>query len=166
LGRRSRKRRPVAATAGEPPARPTRAARSEERNAAARAQLKPLAPGERPRAVTVAAIIAALLAIANLVGAFIGVGLNGKSVNAVSVALWPVVLVIAAVGMWRAKYWAVLGFQAALAFQILIFALLLLKANLLGAVILIPIIAALGYLFWKLVRAMARLQMPDRQRPT
>jgi hypothetical protein len=158
------------ATASEPAARgarPTRAARSEQRNAEARAQLEPLAPGERPTAVTVAAIVAALLAIANLVGAFVGIGVNGKDVNPVSVALWPAVLLIAAAGMWRAKYWAVLGFQAAVAFQILIFTLLLTRSqNLLGPAILVPIIAALSYLFWKLVRAMARLQMPERQKPT
>jgi hypothetical protein len=165
LGRRSRKRRPAS---GPPPAASgaDEPSRSERRDAAARAQLPPLAPGERPTAITVAAVVAALLAIANLVGAFVGIGLNGKSPNAVSVALWPAVLLVAAVGMWRVRYWAVLGFQAALAFQILIFALLLTRADLLGAAILVPIVAALGFLFWKLIRAMARLQMPQRERPT
>ena len=41
-------------------------ARGRERDEAARAELEPLAPGERPRAVTIAAVLAALLGIANL----------------------------------------------------------------------------------------------------
>ena len=41
-------------------------ARSRERTEAVRASLEPLAPGERPRAVTVAAVVAALIAVANL----------------------------------------------------------------------------------------------------
>jgi len=46
--------------------RPDRYARSRERDAAARAALAPLAPGERPRSLTIAALLAALLAAANV----------------------------------------------------------------------------------------------------
>ena len=65
MGRRSRKRasRPAAAPQPVRSPRPT----SEERNAAVRAELEPLAEGERPTAVTVAAIVAFLLAAANLI---------------------------------------------------------------------------------------------------
>ena len=45
-------------------------------------------------------------------------------------------MIICAIGMWRLRYWAVLGFQAVLAIVILIFALLLIRAsNLLGFVV-------------------------------
>jgi hypothetical protein len=65
--------------------------------------------------------------------------------------------------MWRAKYWAVLGFQALLAFQILILCLALLVAeNLIYAAGAVVAIGLLGTLFFKLIRAMARLQMPER----
>ena len=47
---------------GAAQARPRRL-RGEERDAAIRAQLEPLAPGERPRAITVAVIVAAVLAV-------------------------------------------------------------------------------------------------------
>ena len=40
-----------------------RYARSRARDEAARAALKPLEPGERPRAVTVAAVLTALLGL-------------------------------------------------------------------------------------------------------
>jgi hypothetical protein len=65
--------------------------------------------------------------------------------------------------MWRVRYWAVLGFQALLAMIVLVFALFLLRAsNLLGFVIPVVVIAAAGFLFFKLVRALARIQMPER----
>ena len=41
-------------------------ARGRMKDEEARAKLQPLAPGERPRAVTFAAVLAALLGIANL----------------------------------------------------------------------------------------------------
>ena len=47
-------------------------ARSEQRNAEERAGLKPLAPGERPPALVAAAVVAALLGLANLVALLAG----------------------------------------------------------------------------------------------
>ena len=64
-------------------------------------------------------------------------------------------------GMWRARYWAVLAMEAVLAILIVILAVLLLKASTIGTVlILLAVIVPAGLLFWKLVKAMARLQMP------
>lgn len=162
MGRRSRKRRPVAATAGEPPARPVRATRSEQRNAEARARLKPLAPGERPAAVTVAAIVALLLAFGNLIAYAAGLTIEGKRPSLVSIAIPTVIMLVAGIGMWRAKYWAVLGFQALLGILICYLALFTIRAsNLLGLLVPLAIIAPSGFLFWKLVKSMARLQMPE-----
>ena len=67
--------------------------------------------------------------------------------------------------MWRGRYWAVLGFQALLAISIVIAALALLFASNVEAVIRsVLIIVPAGVLFWYLIRAMARMQMPTRTR--
>jgi hypothetical protein len=73
-------------------------------------------------------------------------------------------LAAAAVGMWRCKYWAVLGFEALLGIAIVFAALSLMVASNLGAVLLcLAIIAAASPLFWFLIRAMARIQLPVRR---
>ena len=72
---------------------------------------------------------------------------------------------VAAWGMWRARYWAVLGMQAPLGILMLIFSVLVLTAsNVLTVVISIAVIAPAGALFWFLIKAMARIQMPERRR--
>ena len=69
----------------------------------------------------------------------------------------------AALGMWLGVYWAVLLFQALLGITIVIAALSLLVASNVAAVALCAAIVGLGgWLFWKLIRAMARMQMPRR----
>ena len=130
-----------------------------------RAELEPLRPGPRPRAVTVAAGVAALLVPANLLAAA-AVDFEGSRGEVTFAALQSVLLLVAAVGMWRAKYWAVLGFQAMLALQILNLSLALLRVEkpLVGLGV-TAVVGALGFLFWKLVRAMARIQMPERRTP-
>jgi hypothetical protein len=159
LGQRSRRRE----RAGEGAARPSR---SEQRNAEARARLEPLAPGERPGAVTAAAILAVLLAIGNIAFLIAGVKVGGKHPAPGGVFAFSALMLIAAGGMWRARYWAVLGFEALLGVSILIAALSLTVASNWEAVALcLGTIAICGPLFYKLVRAMARIQMPTR-RPT
>jgi cytoskeletal protein RodZ len=64
--------------------------------------------------------------------------------------------------MWRAKYWAVLGFQTLLGLQIIIATLSVLRASKpLAALVFLAIVLASAVLFWYLVRAMARIQMPE-----
>jgi hypothetical protein len=136
---------------------------AEERNAAARAELEPLAPGERPVPVTVAAIVAALIAVSNLVLFLAHTHVNGKRPSAVGTLLFCALMFAAAWGLWRVRYWAVLGFQALLALVVLVFALFLLRAsNLLAVVLCVAVIGLGGWLFWKLIRALARIQMPQR----
>jgi hypothetical protein len=73
-------------------------------------------------------------------------------------------MLAAAWGMWNLKYWAVLGFQALLAVTIIIAALSLAVASNLAAVALcLAIVVPGSWLFWKLVRVLARLQMPERR---
>jgi hypothetical protein len=158
LGQRARRRERGAAAAAQPQPRRSRSAARDER---ARAQLEPLAPGERPTAVTVAAILAACLALANLIAFAAGLEIRGKTPNAFQVAAPAALMLVAAGGMWRGRYWAVLGFEAILGILIVYLAILLAVAsNVLAVVVVVALIVPAGFLFWKLVRAMARLQMP------
>lgn len=138
--------------------------RYQERNAAVRATLTPLAPGERPRAVTVAAALAALSAIGNLIAYLAGAKIAGKHPATSGIIGFSGLMLIFAVGMWRLRYWAVLGFMGLLAVIATIFTLLLLKAsNLLGFLVPPVIIVGAGYLFMKLVRVLSRIQMPNQR---
>jgi hypothetical protein len=66
-----------------------------------------------------------------------------------------------AIGCWTLRYWAVLGFQTLLAIGILGVALALIRVNsLIWALVCVVVIGAGGYLFWKLVRVLSRLQLP------
>jgi hypothetical protein len=158
VGQRSR-RRERSADAGENLRRGY--ARGEARNEAIRQGLQPLAARERPGAVTVAVVVALALALANTVALLLGETLTGDA-NISGVGL-SIILLVAAIGMWRSRYWAVLGFQALLTLQIIVSALALMVAtDWRAAVVLTVLIVLGGWLFWKLVRAMARLQMPER----
>jgi hypothetical protein len=169
LGQRSRKRgqrqapseRPADVDVSE--AAPRRRRSSEERNAEVRAQLRPLAEGERPGAVTVSVVVAVVLAVVVVVGYARGARIGGEGSLAGAVLLAGILLV-AAWGMWNVRYWAVLGFQALLAFHVIIASLALMVAsNAWAAVLCLAVIGFGGFLFWKLVRAMARIQMPERR---
>jgi hypothetical protein len=73
-------------------------------------------------------------------------------------------MAVAAVGMWRCRYWAVLGFEALLGIAIAFAALSLMVASNVTAVLLcVAIIAVAAPLFWFLIRAMARIQLPARR---
>jgi hypothetical protein len=140
-------------------------ARAEQRNAAVRAQLEPLGPDERPRALVAAAVVAALLGAANLVALLAGLDVEGEEPSAIGVLAFCAVMFLAAVGLWQRRYWAVLGFEALLGIIVVFFSLFLLRAsNVLAVVVCVPIICGAGWLFWKLVRVMGRLQAPQRVR--
>jgi hypothetical protein len=186
LAGRSRKRgrREPRVSAAAPPTRPDRGApevprpttrpapiapevpkrsRSEERNAAVRAGLTPLAPGERPWPIKVSAAIALFVGGGDLIDAILGGKLKvaGTHAGVIGELFFGALMLVCAVGMWQLRYWAVLGFQAILAFVILIFSLLLIRAsNLLGFAVAIVVIGGGGYLFFKLVRVLSRIQTP------
>ena len=159
--RQKRKQRQrTAATAPQP--RPSRA---EQKNEAARAALVPLEEGERPTAVTVAAIVAAALGLSNLGFYVAGLEIDGERPQLFGVLTFSVLLLVAAWGMWRVRYWAVLGMQALLGLLIVILSLVLFTArDVWGALLLLAIILPAGTLFWFMVKAMARIQMPRRDR--
>jgi hypothetical protein len=160
--RRKRKRR----RPGRPaPAAAPAAAPAKSKDEVAREQLEPLHEGERPLAVTIAAIVAALIAVSNLIGWIAGLEIDDESFSAGEVLPPVIVMLVAAVGMWYSRYWAVLGFQAILAILIVIVAIALTTAsNALAVVVSIAIIAAAGTLFWSLVNSLARIQMPESRR--
>jgi hypothetical protein len=141
-----------------------RYARGRARDEAIRQELEPLAPGERPRPVTIAAVVAFVFAAANVAAALTGNDLSTADGNAsAATAVTTALLLVAGLGMLLRQYWAVLGFQTILALQIIFFSLALLRVQKWWLAILMVIaIWLLGWLFWKLIRAMARLQMPDR----
>jgi hypothetical protein len=157
-GRAKRKRRP-AATAAEP--REPRASRTEAKNAAVRATLEPLEPGERPRPVTIGAIVAIALVVVQIPLYLIWDG--DKRPQLPGFLFFMALMLVMAWGMWRVRYWAVLGFQALLAVCILVVSLAVMVAsNVLTVLICAAIIVPAGVLFWFMVKAMARIQMPDR----
>jgi hypothetical protein len=160
--RSKRKRRPSARSPHTNGTAPRRL-RGEERDAAIRAQLQPLAPGERPLAIKVAAIAAALIGIANLVLWAVGYEVRGNDQSTAGVLVFSALMLVAAVAMWQLRYWAVIGFQALLGITIVTALLsMLLAANVQGALVALVILVPASALFWSLIRPMARLRMPER----
>jgi hypothetical protein len=139
--------------------------RYEERNAEARAKLEPLDEGERPKAVTVGAIVAAVLAIIFTVSgalAAAGVDAGGRDIRPAPVIAFAIVFWAMAVGMWRSRYWAVLGFQTLLLLMMLASAFgLVVVSSVLQAVGTTLLLLGSGALFSFMIRAMARIQMPS-----
>ena len=137
-------------------------ARTEWRNEEVRAGLEPLAPGERPTSVTVAAVLALVMAVLNVAAALSGRSIAGDEGDQTLLTVVTTgILVVVGTGMWFRRYWAVLGFEIVLGLQIVAMSLaLVFAADLLVALLLLVLVVALGTLFWKLVRAMARMQMP------
>ena len=141
------------------------ASRSEEKNAAVRATLEPYGAGERPWPIRFAVVVAILIGVGDLVDVLVGgkLGFGGTHPGKGGVILFSVLMLVAAAGMWRMKYWAVLGFQAILAFVVLFFSLALIRASNFAAVaIAVGVVCGGGYLFYKLVRVLSRIQLPRR----
>lgn len=143
------------------------ARRAEERNAAARAELRPLAEGERPRVVTVGAIVSVVIALVFTASAVIAltglIEIRDDEPTPLPLALVAAVSWLMAWGMWKARYWAVLGFQMLLLLVILSSALGLVRVSTVPEVVAtLSLLAAASTLFYFMIRAMARIQMPER----
>jgi hypothetical protein len=138
-------------------------ARAREKDDAARAALVPLKPGERPWPIALSAVLALLFAIANVILVLSGWEVDGDRPVA-SGLVFAGVMAAAAIGMWRLKYWAVLGWEVLLGVTFIGAMLSLLRAsNLAGALIAVVVMLLTGPLFWLLIRQMARIQMPKRK---
>jgi hypothetical protein len=138
--------------------------RGDERAQLARDALRPLAPGERPPALRVAIAVCVALAIAVVAGAATVHDLSRHGGSLPGAALLAVVFVLLAQGMYRQRYWAVLSFEALLAFQIIVTSLALVVAStLLAAGVCLVSVGLGGWLFWKLVRVMGRIQAGEQR---
>jgi hypothetical protein len=173
--RRKRKERSAERRAATARKREQMAARTEARNQAAREALEPLEAGERPPVVTIGAVVSALIAVSAIVGYAAGVevtkvGSDGIEQGEEKAPLLSIVAVVGlmgtmAYGLWKAKYWAVLGFQALLVIVLVAASLGLIQATewpqAVGTTLLI---AGAGAMFYFMIKAMARIQMPERVR--
>ena len=164
---RKRKQRAARAPSGTDDAMRRGYAKAEERNREVRESLRPLERGERPAAVTVGACFAALIALVFWISCGVAVisdaSVNGKHPNPAPLALFALIMSAMAWGMWKARYWAVLGFQMLLVLFLLAAVAGIVNAStwlqLLGTTLLI---LGAGSLFFFMVKALARIQMPDR----
>jgi hypothetical protein len=145
-------------------ATPTRAVRDvpsarERRDSELRAALVPLAEGERPPALIAAIVVATTLAVAIAVGTATIHDLSRHGGSVPGGVFLSCVLLALAVGMFRQRYWAVVSFEALLVFQMLVSCLaLVLASTIYTALASIAALGLSGWLFWKLIRVMGRIQ--------
>jgi hypothetical protein len=160
-----RKRKRRGAVAPTPRERMERGyARAEERNQAVRENLEPLAEGERPLVVTVGAVVAGLIALSIVGGYLAGVKVEGSKPHLAQVLAPALLMGLMSWGMWRARYWAVLGFQLLLVFLIFsaVFGLAVQASTVGEFAATSGLLAVAGTFFYFMVKAMARIQMPTR----
>ena len=140
-------------------------ARAEQRNQEAREALEPLREGERPLVVAIGAVLSALIAVSILAGYVAGAEVDGERAELAQVAAPALLMGIMAWGLWRARYWAVLGFQVILVFLIFsaVFGLAAQAASLAQIAATLGLLAVSGSFFYFMVKAMARIQMPSRR---
>jgi hypothetical protein len=137
--------------------------RGEQRDERARAGLEPLGEGERPVALLAAVAVCVLLALGVIAGAATVHDLSRRGGSLPGAVFLAGVLALVAQGIYRRSYWAVLAFEALLVFQILVASLALVVAStVLAAALCLAGIGLGGWLFWKLVRVMGRIQAGER----
>ncbi len=142
-------------------------AKAEQRNQEARESLEPLADGERPTVVTIGAVLAGLVALSIVIGYAAGVKVDGERPALLQVVAPTAIMGVMSYGMWRARYWAVLGFQLILVFILFsaFMGLVVTASSVAEFVGTFAVLAAAGALFYFMVKAMARIQMPERRPP-
>jgi len=139
-------------------------AKAEQRNQEAREALVPLAAGERPTVVTIGAVVAGLIALSIVAGYLAGVKVNGSTPKFAQVAAPALIMAVMSWGMWRARYWAVLGFQLVLVFLLFssFYGLVVQATTVAQFAATTALLAVSGTFFFFMVKAMARIQMPQR----
>ncbi len=141
---------------------PSRRERGEARDELLRAQLEPLAPGERPVPLLVAVAVAAILAVGVLIGATTQHDLSSHGGSLIGGLFLAGAFAWLAGAMFNRRYFAVLGFEALIAFQIIVSCLALtVVSSLVVALVLLVVVGLGGWLFWKLVRVMGRIQVTN-----
>ena len=143
-------------------------AKAEEKNQATRESLEPIKEGERPKVLVVGAIFSAVVATIFLVSAIVALltdtTVDGNEPSPIPLAAFAVIMLAMAFGLWTLRYWAVLGFQMLLILFLLGAVFGLIQATtILQALGTAALIAICGALFYFMVKAMARIQMPTRE---
>jgi uncharacterized membrane protein len=140
---------------------------TERKNREVREALEPLEEGERPTVVTVAAVICAVLAVLSVLGyALWDVLRDEERPGLIGVIAFVGLVGPMAWGLWKARYWAVLGFQTVLVLVMIASALALLGSFSLGLAIgNLILLTGSGTLFYFMIKAWARIQMPERAPP-
>lgn len=140
---------------------------SERKDREAREALVPLAEGERPTVITVAAVITGILFVLSVAGWVLwDVFRDEERPPLAGVIVFSAIFGAMAWGLWRAKYWAALGFQTLLLFAILSSTAGLLQATtVLQAIGNTVFLGGSGLLFFRGIKAMARIQMPSALPP-
>jgi hypothetical protein len=106
-----------------------------------------------------AIVVAVLLALAIAIGTATIHDLSRHGGSIPGGVFLSVLLLVLAVGMFERRYWAVVGFESLLVFQMLVCALALVLASTVYAAIGCVVALVLGgWLFWKLIRVMGRIQ--------
>lgn len=143
--------------------------RSELRNQQAREELEPLEVGERPLVVTLGAVVSMAIALitvgAWLAGAEVDIANTDlrERPNPVQVFAPAILFATMAIGMWRTRYWAVLGFQAIMAiFMVGAIIVLVASTSIVQALSVTAVLIVAAGFFWFTVKALARIQMPER----
>ena len=139
-------------------------ARAEQRNQEVREGLEPLAEGQRPLVVTLGAVVAGLICASILIAYLAGAEVDGEKPELTQVLAPALIMGVMAWGMWRARYWAVLGFQLLLVFLIFsaVFGLAVQASSVGQFAATFGLLAVTGSFFYFMVKAMARIQMPNR----
>lgn len=142
--------------------------RSELRNEQARAELEPLAEGERPGVVTIGALVSFAIAASIVIGWLAGVEVDvdnstvDERPNPFQVFPPAILFAVMGYGMWRARYWAVLGFEAIMAILMVgSFITLIAATSAFTAITAGVVLIGAALLFWFTVKALARIQMPE-----
>jgi hypothetical protein len=142
-------------------------AKAEQRNQEAREALEPLPEGGRPTVVTIGAVLSGLIALSIVVGYATGAEVDGEKPRFAQAAAPALIMGVMSWGMWRARYWAVLGFQLILVFLIFsaVFGLAVQASTVAQFAATLGLLAFAGTFFFFMVKAMARIQMPQRVPP-
>jgi hypothetical protein len=140
--------------------------KSEVRDERARAALEPLEEGERPLVITLGALLSFGIALVTVGAWVLGAEVDGERPSVVQVFAPAILFAVMGTGMWNRAYWAVLGFQAVMGILMVGSFLSLVAAGSAGVAITSAVVLiAAGTFFWFTVKALARIQMPDKHLP-
>jgi hypothetical protein len=129
------------------------------------APLQPLGEDERPTPLLVAIGVCAVVAVVVLVGGLSIHNLSRHGGSLPGAIFLAAVLASLGVGMYQRRYFAVLAFEALLTFQIIVTSLaLVIATSWATAGLCLLAVGLAGWLFWKLVRVMGRIQAGELQR--